>query len=73
MSNRKKIDTTKLPVTVASVESENARRLALPKPEAELRTDRASRRSMRRKVTVMELLAQAQHQSHRHNHEAAPE
>ncbi len=77
MSNRAKLTKTKLPISVAAVQAENARRAALPEPEEgkekleQLPSDRRSRRAMRRRVPVVALLAQAQHQSHNHSDEAS--
>lgn len=73
MSNRKKLVITKLPISVAAVKAENARRAALPEPEEgkakleALPVDRRSRRAMRRRTPVMNLMAQAAgHHHHEH-------
>ncbi len=73
MSNRKKLTVTKLPISVAAIKAENARRAALPEPEKPedkleaLPDDRRSRRAMRRRTPVVGLLRQASEHSH-HNH-----
>ncbi len=72
ISNRPKLIRTKLPLSVAAVKAENERRAALP-DEGEnkleqLPSDRASRRRMRRRMPLVGLIAQAQHQRHEHDH-----
>ncbi len=74
MSNRPKLIRTKLPLSVAAIKAENERRAKLPEPEEgeenleALPTDRRSRRRMRRRVPLVGLIAQAQHQAERLSH-----
>ncbi len=74
MSNKKRLTVTKLPISVAAVKAENARRAALPEPEEgkdkleQLPTNRAARRAMRRRTPVLSLIAQAVNQRHEHDH-----